>query len=137
MTASAALMGLAYLLLAAITEFWQFVLLFGIIVAIGFAGCSSMPASVLVTRWHVRRRPQALAISSMGINAGQLLLLPLAGVLISAFGWKTAFALLGCVMLAIVVPAIWFAPGTTPAMWDWKRRRLPLRRSLQPAFTRH
>ncbi|MCK0093470.1 MFS transporter [Rhodococcus sp. HNM0563] len=114
MAVSAALMGLAYLLLATITEFWQFVLLFGVVVAIGFAGCSSMPASVLVTRWHVRRRPQALAISSMGINAGQLLLLPLAGVLISAFGWQAAFAILGCVMLAVVAPTIWFGARNSP-----------------------
>jgi len=114
MTVSAALMGLAYVLLATITDFWQFVVLFGIIVAIGFAGCSSMPASVLVARWHVRGRPQALAISSMGINAGQLLLLPLAGVLISVLGWQTAFALLGCVMLAVVVPVIWFGARNNP-----------------------
>lgn len=126
MTASAALMGLAYLLLAAITEFWQFVLLFGIIVAIGFAGCSSMPASVLVTRWHVRRRPQALAISSMGINAGQLLLLPLAGVLISTFGWQTAFAILGCVMLAIVVPVIWFGARNGPGDVGLETEKTPV-----------
>lgn len=115
MTFSAALMGFAYIALAGVTEFWQFLLLFGIVVAIGFAGCSSMPSSVLVARWHTTRRPQALAISSMGINAGQLLLLPLAGVLVAAFGWETAFIALGAVMLVVVAPVIWFGARNSPA----------------------
>lgn len=115
MTASVAAMGLSYLLLAGITEFWQFALLFGVAVAISFAGCSSMPASVLVARWHVRRRPQALAISSMGINAGQLLLLPLAGLLIASIGWRGAFLTLGIVMLAVVTPVVWFGSRNSPS----------------------
>lgn len=115
MTASAIIMGASYILLALITVFWQFALLFGITVAIGFAGCSSMPASVLIARWHVHRRSQALAISSMGINAGQLLLLPLAGALIASIGWRAAFSALGVVMLIIVAPAIWFGSRNSPA----------------------
>lgn len=115
MTVSAAVMGLAYIMLAGVTEFWQFLIVFGIVVAVGFAGCSSMPSSVLVARWHTKRRPQALAISSMGINAGQLLLLPLAGVLVAAFGWQTAFLALGAVMLVIVAPVIWFGARNSPA----------------------
>lgn len=115
MTVSAALMGFAYIVLAGVTEFWQFLILFGVVVAIGFAGCSSMPSSVLVARWHIKRRPQALAISSMGINAGQLLLLPLAGVLVAAFGWQTAFIALGAVMLVVVAPVIWFGARNSPA----------------------
>lgn len=114
MTVSAAVMGLAYIVLAGVTEFWQFLLVFGLIVAVGFAGCSSMPSSVLVARWHTKHRPQALAISSMGINAGQLLLLPLAGVLVAAFGWQAAFLALGAVMLVVVAPVIWFGARNSP-----------------------
>ena len=115
MTASAALMGVSFALLATVQEIWQFVLLAGVVAAIGFAGCSSMPSSVLVARWHVRGRPQALARSSMGINAGQLLLLPLAGVLIAGPGWRAAFLALGAVMLLLITPAIWFGARDTPA----------------------
>ncbi|QBI55461.1 MFS transporter [Streptomonospora litoralis] len=115
MTANAALMGVSFVLLAGVQQVWQFVLLAGVAAAIGFAGCSSMPASVLVARWHVRGRPQALARSSMGINAGQLLLLPLAGVLIAGPGWRAAFPVLGAVMLALVAPVIWFGSRDHPA----------------------
>lgn len=114
MTVSAAVMGLAYIALAGVNELWQFLILYGVIAAIGFAGCSSMPSSVLVARWHTTRRPQALAISTMGINAGQLLLLPLAGALVATLGWQPAFLALGAVMLTIVTPVVWFGARNSP-----------------------
>ncbi|MGH3437713.1 MAG: MFS transporter [Sciscionella sp.] len=115
MSASAALMGVSFLLLAGVQQLWQFVILFGVVTAIGFAGCSSMPASVLVSRWYARGRPRALAHSSMGINAGQLLLLPLVGVLIAAAGWRPAFLVLGAIMLAIIAPIIWLGARSNPS----------------------
>lgn len=115
MSAGAGLMGSSFLLLAAVGQVWQFVLLVGVVSAVGFAGCSSMPASVLVSRWHVRGRPRALARSSMGINAGQLLLLPLTGAVIAVGGWRAAFLTLGAVMLALITPLIWFGARDHPA----------------------
>ena len=41
MAGSASLMGLSYVTLATVTEYWQFLILFGVVVAAGFAGCSS------------------------------------------------------------------------------------------------
>ena len=115
MAGSASLMGLSYVTLATVTEYWQFLILFGVVVAAGFAGCSSMPSSVLVARWHNKSRPRALAVSSMGINAGQLLLLPLAGVFVTMLGWRAAFLALGTIMLALVVPVLWFGARNSPS----------------------
>jgi MFS family permease len=114
MTVSAATMGVSYCLLATVTEFWQFLLLFGVATAVGFAGCGSMAASVLVSRWYVAGRPRALAASTMGINAGQLLLLPMAGLLIGLAGDRTTFVVLGGVMLVVIVPAILLLARDTP-----------------------
>lgn len=115
MSASAALMGISYCLLAFVTQFWQFLVLFGVATAVGFAGCSSMAASVLVSRWYVVKRPRALGASTMGINAGQLLLLPLTGVLIAAIGDSAAFLALGGIMLLIIVPVIALYTRDSPA----------------------
>ena len=93
-TASAALMGLAFLMSATIEQQWQFFLYYGVLTAIGFAGCGSMANAVLVSRWYVKGRGKMLARSSMGINIGQLLLLPLAGWLIYLGGAQTAFSVL-------------------------------------------
>lgn len=103
---SALLMGIAFLLSSTITEIWQFFLYYGILTGIGFAGCGSMANSVLVSQWYIKKRPMMLARSSMGINVGQLILLPLTGLLIANAGFRTAFFVLGLIMVLIVVPSI-------------------------------
>ena len=103
---SAALMGVAFLLSATITTVWEFFLYYGVLTAVGFAGCSSMANSVLVSKWYVRDRSEMLGKSSMGINIGQLVILPLAGYLIAVAGYQEAFIGLGLFMLVLVVPAV-------------------------------
>ncbi|MCQ6275898.1 MFS transporter [Bacillus sp. V3B] len=111
---SAALMGNAFLLSATITHIWQFFLYYGVLTAIGFAGCGSMANSVLVSRWYVKRRAVMLARSSMGMNIGQLVLLPLTGILIASTGFRTAFFVLGLIMLFIIVPVVLFLTKNNP-----------------------
>lgn len=104
--ASCAIMGVSFLLSATIDEIWEFFLYYGVLTAVGFAGCGSMANSVLVARWYVRERAPMLARSSMGMNIGQLIFLPLAGWLIVMSGYEGAFAILGLIMLLVVTPAI-------------------------------
>jgi len=113
--ASAALMGLAFLGGATLSTVWEFYLYYGILAAIGFAGCGSMANSVLVSRWYVRGRVKMLARSAMGMNIGQLLILPLTGWLIVASGSRGAFLTLGVLMLVVVVPLVLFVTHSSPA----------------------
>ncbi|AQQ55537.1 MFS transporter [Planococcus lenghuensis] len=103
---SAALMGIAFILSATTTEIWQFFIYYGVLTAIGFAGCGSMANSVLVSRWYVNKRAKMLSRSSMGMNIGQLVLLPLTGFLIATSGFRSAFVVLGLIMLFLVVPVV-------------------------------
>ena len=112
---SAALMGVAFLLSTTITTVWEFFLYYGVLTAIGFAGCSSMANSVLVSKWYVSDRSEMLGKSSMGINVGQLVILPLAGYLIATAGFQEAFIGLGLFMLVLVVPAVLFVVEDDPA----------------------
>ena len=111
---SAALMGIAFILSATITQLWQFFLYYGILTAIGFSGCGSMANSVLVSRWYVKKRANMLSRSSMGMNIGQLILLPLTGFLIASSGFRTAFIVLGLIMLVIVVPIVLIVVKNNP-----------------------
>jgi len=105
---STALMGIAFLLSAGLNQLYQFFFYYGVLAAIGFAGCSSLANSVLVSKWYSRRRGVMLARSSLGINFGQLALLPLTGWLIDYANFRVAFAVLGSIMLLGVVPAVLF-----------------------------
>ena len=111
---SVGLMGVSFLLTSTTTEIWQFFLYYGVLTAIGFAGCGSMANSVLVSRWYVKRRAPMLARSSMGMNIGQLLLLPLTGFLITTTGYRWAFIVLGLIILVIVLPLILFYVKDNP-----------------------
>ncbi|MHA0858112.1 MFS transporter [Paenibacillus sp. CMAA1364] len=115
---SAALMGGAFILSATITQLWQFFLYYGVLTAIGFAGCGSMANSVLVSRWYVKQRAKMLSRSSMGMNIGQLILLPLTGALIASSSFRTAFVTLGLIMLVVVVPFVLIVVKNNPTDID-------------------
>lgn len=115
---SAALMGSAFILSATITQLWQFFLYYGVLTAIGFSGCGSMANSVLVSRWYVKNRAKMLSRSSMGMNIGQLILLPLTGFLIASSSFRIAFVVLGLIMLVIVVPFVLIVVKNNPTDID-------------------
>lgn len=111
---SSLLMGIAFLLSATITHVWQFFIYYGVLTAIGFAGCGSMANSVLISRWYVKKRATMLAKSSMGMNIGQLLLLPMTGFLIANTGFRFAFVVLGLIIIIVVVPLVIFVVKNDP-----------------------
>jgi len=113
--ASAALMGAAFIAASTLTSVWEFYLYYGVLTAIGFAGCGSMANSVLVARWYVRGRVKMLARSAMGMNIGQLVFLPLAGWLIVATGFRGALLVFGILMLVVIVPLVLFTAHSAPA----------------------
>jgi len=113
-TAVAALAG-AYLLLAVVQELWQFFLVYGLVAGAAFGSASSMAVSVLISHWYARRRATVLARVFMGINVGQLTLLPLGGLLIGEAGPRTAYFVLGALVMATVVPAAALGLRSRPA----------------------
>ncbi len=81
---------------------WHFCLLFGVVAALGMS-LSLNPLFTVIANWFVKRRGAALGISQVGSAACQLLAI-LTQYLISAFGWRWAFVILGALQLVIVLP---------------------------------
>ncbi len=63
-------------------------------------GCSYVPAVAVVQRWFVKRRGFASGLAVSGIGVGTLVMPPLASRLVSAFGWRPAYVVMG--VLAMV-----------------------------------
>lgn len=76
-------------------------------VGVGEAGCIPASHSLISDITPRAKRASALAIFSMGLPLGSLGGLALGGVVASAFGWRTAFLLVGLpgVLLAVVMLA--------------------------------
>jgi MFS family permease len=69
-------------------------------------GVGPIPYGSVVSRWFDRRRGLALGLAMLGIGCGAILVPPLAQHLITSFGWRTAYAVLGCSVLCVAVPVV-------------------------------
>ncbi len=83
---------------------WQVVGLYGVVMTIG-ANCLGMVVFVpLISRHFVQRRGTAVAVLQSANGAGRALSAPFAQLLISGFGWRSAYTVQGVVMAILVVP---------------------------------
>lgn len=83
----------------------QLYLLFGVLTALAVAVAGWIPALVHVQREFQDRVGLAIGIVSSGVGVGMVLVVPLAQLLIDAFGWRTAFRALGLISVLWIVPA--------------------------------
>lgn len=74
-------------------------------VGLGEAGCQPPSLSLITDYAPKEKRASALATYSLGISAGSLVALALGGVMVDAFGWRTAFFVAGVPGIAIAVLA--------------------------------
>ena len=86
-----------------------------IVVAIGMAivaplgmSCSWVPCNATVVRWFVVRRGFATAIATAGGSLANILVPPIAAVLVSAYGWRVAILAMSltggiCMLLSSIV----------------------------------
>jgi MFS family permease len=102
--ASLALWSLFTALTGLARTFWH-LLLARVVVGIGEAGCSPPAYSIISDYFDPKRRATAISIYSLGVSGGAIVGLLVGGQLAEAYGWRTAFYVLGLpgVGLAVVV----------------------------------
>lgn len=114
-TACGFIFGAGYLLMSRISALWQFYLFYGVIIAIGLSGCFT-PIASTITRWFTKRRGLATGIVISGIGVGTIIIPPLASQLISIYGWRTSYTILGITTLVLLIISAQFLrrdPGQT------------------------
>ncbi len=91
-----ALAGVSFALVSTITALWQLYLLVGVLGGVGMS-CFYLLTTATVTHWFDERRGLALALVLVGFNLGYITGGPLAAWLITRFGWRAAYCILGSV----------------------------------------
>ncbi len=81
---------------------WQLYLSLGLVAALGMSAIY-VPCNATLVRWFVWRRGLALGIASSGHGFGNLLIPPLAGILMTGLGWRATYALLALVGGAVIL----------------------------------
>lgn len=102
MTLCGFLIAAGYVLMSQITTLWQLYLFFSIILGIGMGG-SFAPMMRLTARWFIQRRGMMTGIVASGTGLGAVIGPPLAGILISRYGWRASFAALGLTVFVVMI----------------------------------
>ncbi|MEE8473180.1 MAG: MFS transporter [Dehalococcoidia bacterium] len=82
---------------------WQFYLFYGVVAAAGLSLMGWTPITVIISNWFVKKRGLVYGILGAGFG-GSLMAASPAQVLISRFGWQTAYIITGVVAVAVIVP---------------------------------
>lgn len=98
MTGCGLFLGTGYLLMAGITEVWHLYLVYGVLVGVGLSGVDVVLLST-VARWFRKRRGMMTGVIKMGTGVGMVVMPVLITRVIAGFGWRTAFAVLGGIIL--------------------------------------
>ncbi|OCA91791.1 MFS transporter [Pseudobacillus wudalianchiensis] len=104
----------AYIGFSFATELIHF-LLFAVPMGMALAGAGLIPVSVLITNWFNAKRGLSLGIALSGTGFGSMILSPLVTWIITAHGWRTAYLVIGILILAVIVPLIMFVIKLSPA----------------------
>lgn len=112
--ASAALLGVGLVsisfFVAGRWSFYACTFLFGAVAS----GTSPLPHGTIIARWFTLRRGLAMGIVVAGTAAGGIVLPPLASYLITSYGWRAGFALLGILSPCVILPIVSLVIRNTP-----------------------
>ena len=118
-------MGLALIADSFVATPLQLYLAFGVLTALAVAAAGWVPALVHVQREFPERLGLSIGIISSGVGVGMLLVVPLTQLLIDAYGWRTAFRVLGVMSVA------WIVPSSLWLMRQRSRGRSPVKQNQE------
>lgn len=84
----------------AMSEVWQLVLLWGVVVGIGTGLTALVLGATIATRWFSRSRGLVIGLLTASSATGQLVVLPLLAALTEHLGWRAALLVICGLLLA-------------------------------------
>ena len=108
------LVGAAVLATAHTASPTMLLLAFGLLGGIGNGGMSMSLVSAAIAGYFARGRGLATGIALAGGSGGQILVMPLLGVLLASLAWRDAYAIFGFAILTLAVLAFLLFRGPPP-----------------------
>ena len=100
-------------LATAMHQFWQLVLLWGLVLGTGSGMTALVLGAVVANRWFDKRRGLVIGLLTASNATGQLIFLPFAAWLIERFGWRAAVVPV-CLSCALVGMLAFFLMRSRP-----------------------
>jgi len=102
MSVAAFFFGLGLLLMSGLNHVWQLFLFYSVIFGIGLSAIDIIPLST-TARWFIRRRGIMTGIVKVGTGAGQLVIPLVASLLITGYGWRISYVIIGAAALVLLI----------------------------------
>lgn len=109
-----ALIGLGTGLTVYMSEVWQLVLYWGVLVGLGTGALALVFGAVVANRWFEAKRGLVTGIFSAAYATGQLLFLPMIAHLVMSIGWQLG-SLVVTGFVLVVMPIFWIGFRERPA----------------------
>jgi MFS family permease len=97
-----------------VTASWQLVLLWGVLIGLGTGSMALVFASIVATRWFVRRRGLVMGVLTAASATGQLVFLPVLAWMTERSGWREASLVVSLAAVA-VIPLVLLCLRDSPA----------------------
>ena len=111
------LLSLTLVLTSLSRGFWQFAVVYGLLLPIGLAATGPVISSGVVARWFNKRRGTALSFMGSASMTGMSLLVPFVTWLILTVGWRTTYTLVaGFILLAFLPLSLWVIKDSPESM---------------------
>ena len=108
------LVGAGYGLSTLATHYWQFMLLWGVVVGTGSGMAATVLGAAVANRWFTARRGLVMGLLTASAATGQLVFLPWLAAVVTAHGWRGA-PLVVAAAAAVTLPVIWLFMRDEPA----------------------
>jgi len=95
--------GFSLLLTSQTNAPWQLFITYSLLLSIG-TGAIYVATMSTISRWFDKKRGFALGIASSGSGLGTIIMAPFATYLISNFGWRMAYMVMGLIAWLILIP---------------------------------
>jgi MFS family permease len=102
MTVCGLFLGSGFMLMSQMRDIFHLYLFYGIFIGVGMSG-SFIPLTSTVARWFIKRRGLMTGFVTAGTGLGALVGPPVASRLISIYGWRMSYLILGSISLLAVV----------------------------------
>jgi MFS family permease len=102
--AGALVMALGFVVSSLARDLFDFYIGIGVLMALGFAALPMSTHGPVISRYFQRRRGWAMGIAASGMGIGVLTIVPLAELLISSLGWRSAYLILAGLLAGVIAP---------------------------------
>ena len=128
MLISLGIVTIGLLLSLGMSQLWQLVLLWGVVIGLGTGLTAMVLGATVATRWFSDRRGLVMGLLSASTATGQLAFLPLLAGMTDTLGWRSAVLLVcGAILLAALVVLLLMRDPMATAL---SSRRRPRRSAL-------